>query len=71
VALRSCVKPSSRTQAERKFVINHKNEPGSPEFTGLIRSWKMTDRIADSTAAQRSRGREMQNGVIVYTTVRP
>ena len=31
----------------RKFVINHKTEPGSPEFTGLIRSWDLTDRISD------------------------
>jgi hypothetical protein len=37
----------------RKFVITHKNEPGSPEFTGLIRSWDMTERIADSTFAFR------------------
>ena len=35
----------------RKFVITHKNEPGSPEFTGLIRSWDMNNRIADSTFA--------------------
>ena len=32
----------------RKFVITHKNEPGSPEFTGLIRQWNFIDRIADS-----------------------
>lgn len=32
----------------RKFVITHKNEPGSPEFTGLIRQWNFVDRIADS-----------------------
>ena len=32
----------------RKFVITHKNEPGSPEFTGLIRQWNFTDRIANS-----------------------
>ena len=32
----------------RKFIITHKNEPGAPEFTGLIREWNMTDRIADS-----------------------
>jgi len=32
----------------RKFVIIHKNEPGAPEFTGLIRSWNLTERIADS-----------------------
>ncbi len=32
----------------RKFVITHKNEPGSPEFTGLIRQWDMTERISDS-----------------------
>ena len=35
----------------RKFVITHKNEPGSPEFTALIRQWNMTDRIADSDFA--------------------
>lgn len=32
----------------RKFVITHKSEPGSPEFTGLIRQWNFIDRIADS-----------------------
>ena len=32
----------------RKFVITHKNEPGAPEFTGLVREWNMTDRIAGS-----------------------
>ena len=32
----------------RKFVITHKNEPGAPEFTALIRDWNLTDRIADS-----------------------
>ena len=32
----------------RKFVISHKNEPGAPEFTGLIRSWNLTERISDS-----------------------
>ncbi len=32
----------------RKFVITHKNEPGAPEFTALIRSWNMSDRISDS-----------------------
>jgi hypothetical protein len=32
----------------RKFVITHKDEPGSPEFTGLIRQWNFIDRIADS-----------------------
>jgi hypothetical protein len=35
----------------RKFVITHKNEPGAPEFTALIRSWNLTDRIADSDFA--------------------
>ncbi len=35
----------------RKFVITHKNEPGSPEFTALIRSWNLNDRIADSDFA--------------------
>ena len=32
----------------RKFVITHKNEPGSPEFTGLVRQWNFTERISDS-----------------------
>ena len=32
----------------RKFVITHKLEPGAPEFTGLIRDWNLTGRIADS-----------------------
>ena len=32
----------------RKFVIVRKNEPGSPEFTALIREWNLTERIADS-----------------------
>jgi len=32
----------------RKFVITHKNEPGEPEFTALIKSWDFSDRIADS-----------------------
>ncbi len=32
----------------RKFVITHKNEPGAPEFTALIRSWNLSERIADS-----------------------
>ncbi len=32
----------------RKFVITHKNEPGAPEFTGLIREWNLTERIAGS-----------------------
>lgn len=32
----------------RKFVITYKNEPGSPEFTALIKQWDMTDRISDS-----------------------
>ncbi len=32
----------------RKFVITHKNEPGSPEFTALITNWDLADRIADS-----------------------
>lgn len=31
----------------RKFVITHKNEPGAPEFTGLIRGWDLLDRISD------------------------
>ncbi len=32
----------------RKFVITHKNEPGAPEFTALIRGWSLSDRIAES-----------------------
>jgi hypothetical protein len=32
----------------RKFVITHKNEPGSPEFTALIREWNLTARISDA-----------------------
>lgn len=32
----------------RKFLITHKNEPGAPEFTGLVREWNLTERIADS-----------------------
>ena len=32
----------------RKFVITHKNEAGSPEFTALITYWNLADRIADS-----------------------
>ena len=32
----------------RKFVITHKNEPGAPEFTALIKQWNTTDRISDS-----------------------
>lgn len=32
----------------RKFVINHKNEDGSPEFTAVIQQWDLTERIADS-----------------------
>ena len=32
----------------RKLVITHKEEPGSPEFTELIRSWDLVDRISDS-----------------------
>ncbi len=32
----------------RKFVITHKNEPGQPEFTALIRGWNLSERIADS-----------------------
>jgi hypothetical protein len=32
----------------RKFVITHKNEEGSPEFTGLIREWNFTSRISES-----------------------
>ncbi|HSY18394.1 MAG TPA: DUF2092 domain-containing protein [Candidatus Acidoferrales bacterium] len=35
----------------RKFVITHKNDPGSPEFTALITHWNLTDRIADSDFA--------------------
>ncbi len=35
----------------RKFVITHKNEPGSPEFTALITKWDLTDRIAESDFA--------------------
>ncbi len=35
----------------RKFVITHKNEPGQPEFTALIRSWDLSERIADSDFA--------------------
>ena len=32
----------------RKFIITHKNEPGAPEFTGLIREWNFTSRISDN-----------------------
>ncbi len=32
----------------RKFVITHKNEPGAPEFTALIRSWNLSERISGS-----------------------
>jgi len=32
----------------RKFVITHKNEPGGPEFTALIKAWDFLNRIADS-----------------------
>jgi hypothetical protein len=32
----------------RKFVITHKNEAGSPEFTALIRSWNLADRISNA-----------------------
>ena len=32
----------------RKFVINHKNEEGAPEFTALITLWSLSERIADS-----------------------
>ncbi len=32
----------------RRFVITHKNEEGSPEFTALITGWNFADRIADS-----------------------
>ena len=32
----------------RKFVITHKNEPGAPEFTALIRDWNLTERISES-----------------------
>lgn len=32
----------------RKFVIVHKQDPGAPEFTGLIRNWNLLDRIAES-----------------------
>ncbi len=32
----------------RKFVITHKNSPGSPEFTALITRWDVADRVADS-----------------------
>jgi len=35
----------------RKFVITHKNEEGSPEFTALIRSWNFVDRISPSDFA--------------------
>lgn len=35
----------------RKFIITHKNEPGSPEFTGLIREWNLTSRISDHNFA--------------------
>jgi len=32
----------------RKFVITHKNEPGAPEFTALIKAWDLLNRIAES-----------------------
>jgi len=32
----------------RKFVITHKNEPGAPEFTALIKQWDLANRIASS-----------------------
>jgi hypothetical protein len=32
----------------RKFVITHKTETGSPEFTALITRWDLTERISDS-----------------------
>ncbi|HSU55043.1 MAG TPA: DUF2092 domain-containing protein [Candidatus Dormibacteraeota bacterium] len=32
----------------RKFVIVHKNDPGSPEFTGLIKEWDFSSRISDA-----------------------
>jgi len=32
----------------RKFVITHKNEPGAPEFTALIKQWDLANRIAAS-----------------------
>jgi hypothetical protein len=32
----------------RKFVITHKDDPESPEFTALITGWNLTERIADS-----------------------
>jgi hypothetical protein len=32
----------------RKFVITYNNEPGEPQFTALITSYNLTDRIADS-----------------------
>lgn len=32
----------------RKFVINHKTEPGGPEFTALITNWDITGRISDA-----------------------
>jgi len=35
----------------RKFVITHKNEPGAPEFTALIKDWNLTERIAESNFA--------------------
>ncbi len=33
----------------RKLVITHKNEPGAPEFTALLKSWDITERIADAS----------------------
>ena len=35
----------------RKFVITHKNEEGSPEFTALIRDWDFVNRISESNFA--------------------
>ncbi len=35
----------------RKLVITHKNEPGAPQFTALLRNWDMTQRIADTNFA--------------------
>ncbi|HLH54456.1 MAG TPA: DUF2092 domain-containing protein [Verrucomicrobiae bacterium] len=35
----------------RKFIITHKNEPGVPEFTGLIREWDFNSRISANTFA--------------------
>jgi hypothetical protein len=35
----------------RKLVINHKNDPGSPEFTALITNWDFTGRISPTNFA--------------------